>query len=95
MIARELETIQGPCLSLSASRAVFQFGYRRKGGNSEVDNRIFGVAANTENSVYLAGGQYRLSSSMWNFAVLKINAGGDLLWQWEVRLKMEKGSPKP
>lgn len=78
---RGLETIRGlACLTLCFNC------HRRKDGNSDSSDRIYGVAADTENSVYLAGFQYSSSSSTENFAVLKINAGGDLLWQWEVRL---------
>lgn len=40
----------------------------------------------TDNSIFLAGSQNGLNTSSGDFAVVKLDADGDLLWEWQVRL---------
>lgn len=67
----------------------------RKGGGSQSIDVGYGVTAAADNSIYLAGTQYDSTVSRFELAMVKLDADGELLWEWQVRLDMETFLPLP
>lgn len=47
---------------------------------------VYGVAVDADNSVFLLGSQDDLDNTGIDFAAIKIDSDGHLLWEWKVRL---------
>lgn len=59
--------------------------FYHKSGVLPSDYFCYGVTAAADNSIYLAGSRLVDSGSGRNFAVVKLDSNGELLWDWQVR----------
>lgn len=64
------------------------FCFCHKGGYSY--DYAYGLAVAADNSAFLAGTKYRSAGSGWDYAIVKLDADGDFLWDWQVRFALKK-----
>lgn len=65
------------------------FTYLSWGGFYPSNDFVLGVAVATDNSVFLLGAQDDFGTSGSEFATVKLDADGDFLWEWTVRLILD------